>query len=143
MVDLGAALDKKDSQGNTPLHQLISIYSKNEYVSFKVMKILVQKGADTNSLNSQSLSPLLLAVKKHQKGAVRDILKLNKILEKDNPNKFDLNMIDKSTGLNALYLLLKFSDIAESVFLNGGNIFLDLPPGYKRSGIDAEAIKTR
>lgn len=63
MVELGADVNKVDSEGNSPLHQLMSIYSKHETTSYKIMKILITNQADPNLLNSQKLSPLLLAIK--------------------------------------------------------------------------------
>lgn len=109
--------------GNTPLHQLFSIYSKNEIDSYKILKILVTNGANPNAINNQDLTPLLLAIKKRQKGAVRDILKMNKTLKSSKLDEFNLNFVEKSSQFNALYLLLKYKlcDLAETVFCEGGN----------------------
>lgn len=98
MVDLHININMTDNEGNTPLHQLISIYSKNEMDSFKILKVLVTNGADPNISNQFGLPPLLLAIKKKQKGAIRDILKINKILKPPHFTLFDLNYIDPNTG---------------------------------------------
>jgi ankyrin repeat protein len=143
MIEIGADVDVKDSEGNTPLHQLISIYSKNELDSFKIMKILLENKADPNSTNSNDLTPFLLAIKKRQKGAIRDVL--NKVLNNPKFPNFDINSIERSSGYNALYLLFKqkWSDIAENVFLKGGNSLLYLQNGWKRHGVDGESFKTK
>ena len=77
MVEQGADVNKGDNEGNTPMHQLISIYSKNDITSYKLMKLLITNGANPNSLNSQDYTPLLLAVKKKQKSAIRDMFRLH------------------------------------------------------------------
>ena len=78
MIKLGANINKTDNEGNTPLHQLMSIYTKNKEISLKLLKTLIINGANPNSLNFQELSPLLLAIKKRQKGAIKDMLNLSK-----------------------------------------------------------------
>lgn len=143
MIKMGADVNVRDSEGNTPLHQLISIYSKNEIDSFKIMKLLLENNVDPNAINSNDLTPFLLAIKKRQKGAVRDIL--NKVLNSPKFPNFDINCIEKSSGYNSLYLLFKqkWSDIAENVFLNGGNSLIYLQNGWKRNGADGESFKTK
>lgn len=80
--------------------------------------------------NFSGLTPLLLAIKRKQKGAIRDILRESKIFI----NKFDLNALDIESGYNAVYMLLKhkLSDLAEKLFLKGGNILINLPGGWKK-----------
>lgn len=46
MLEMGADINVIDNEGNTPLHQLISIYSKDEIDSIKLLKILVKNNAN-------------------------------------------------------------------------------------------------
>ncbi|CAI2361336.1 unnamed protein product [Moneuplotes crassus] len=141
MIKMGANINMKDNEGNTPLHQLISIYSKNELQSLNLLKILVKNKADCASRNNLGLTPLMLAIKRKQKGAIIDILKQ----PKRSLGSFKLNAIEKSSGYNSLYLLLKhkFTELAENTFLKGGNSLIYLPGGWKRCCLDADSYKTK
>lgn len=59
-IELGGSnsLNKKDFQGNTPLHRSIGSMSVDK---LEVTKLLVQKGADKNLKNKKGQTPLALA----------------------------------------------------------------------------------
>lgn len=141
MIKMGADINVTDNEGNTPLHQLISIYSKNEFDSLKLLRILINNNAVWNFTNLAGLTPFLLAIKRKQKGAIIDILKE----PSSTLAKFDMNAIEESSGYNSLYLLLKhkFSELAEDVFLKGGNSLIYLPGGWKKWCYDADSYKTK
>ena len=134
MVNAGADVNWKENEGNTPLHQLISIYSKNELDSFKILKILLKHNANPNALNNNGLTPLLLAISKKQKGAVRDILKANRIFKIPGYQQFDLDYIEDNTQYNSILMLLKnrMPDLAEKIFMEGGNACIPIPHNWKQ-----------
>ena len=141
MIKWGADINALDSDGNTPLHQLISIYSKNEFDSYKLLKLLIKNEANWRIKNNTGLTPFLIAIKRKQKGGIRDILK--EINPKE--DNFDMNAIEKSSGLNGLYLLFKqkLASYAEETFLKGGNSLLYIPGGWKRWRYDEESFKSK
>ena len=102
-------------------------------------------GWDPSSLNNQKLTPLLLAIKKNQKAGIKDVIKINRSFKPNKSAKFDLNFIDSNTNLNILYWLLKHNywDLAEDVFMNGGDAWITLVNGFKRVGFDIESFKIR
>jgi serine/threonine protein kinase len=67
-LKMGASINQKDKQGNTPLH----IAAKEGH--FEVVKYLVEQGANINELNNNKDTPLSLAFPLHYK-IVRYLLK--------------------------------------------------------------------
>ena len=109
------------------------------------MRLLIFNGSDPNAVNFQEQTPLLLAIKKNQKLAILDIIKINNVLKQKKISIFDLNIVDPSSKFNALYLLMKYKqwELAEDVFMNGGDALLNLINWFKRTGFDADSIKVR
>ncbi|CAI2361387.1 unnamed protein product [Moneuplotes crassus] len=141
MIKMGADPNIQDKEGNTPLHQLLSIFSKNEEESSALLKILIENGANLQSVNTLGLTPLLLAIKKKQKGAILSVMKEPPhILQNFNPD-----FKEESSGYNSVYLLLKhkFTELAEKMFLKGGNSLIHLPGGWKKCCVEAESYKTK
>ena len=66
LIDKQADLNKQDSDGNTPLHLIMNIFSKNPEKCKHVLELLYFNGADVNCLNSDRWSPLHTAVRKRQ-----------------------------------------------------------------------------
>lgn len=52
LIDKQADLNKQDSDGNTPLHLIMNIFSKNPEKCGHVIELLCMNGALTNCLNS-------------------------------------------------------------------------------------------
>jgi hypothetical protein len=78
LVQKGADLNKPDCDGNTPLHLVMNVFSKNPQKCAYITEILVSNGAKVNIKNVDNWAPLHIAVRKGQEKGVQTILKLNK-----------------------------------------------------------------
>ena len=66
-----------DIEGNTPLHLLFSIFSKNVQVSTILAQTLLAHGADPNAQNNDSWAPMHLTVRRGHIEGLRWMLKYN------------------------------------------------------------------
>jgi ankyrin repeat protein len=65
LVQKGAKLSKRDSDGNTPVHLIMNIFSKNPERCCYILDILLFNGAKINDRNFDYWAPLHIAVKKN------------------------------------------------------------------------------
>jgi hypothetical protein len=80
-------INRKDADGNAPLH----LAFETVYLSYSIVRILIENGADINILDKNGQTPLIRAV------LIRNDAIVKKLLEKN----ADLNIIDKD-GNNAV-----------------------------------------
>lgn len=78
LVNQKADLDKQDSDGNTPLHLIMTIFSKNPDRCSYILDLLVYNGADVNKFNHDHWAPIHTALRKGQEAAIKSIVTLNK-----------------------------------------------------------------
>jgi len=84
LIDKKADLNKQDSDGNTPLHLVMNIFSKNPERCSHILELLAMNGAKVNHKNHDHWAPLHTAVRKGQEKGVNAIIKLNKKLADKN-----------------------------------------------------------
>lgn len=115
LVDSGAEIEARDSNGATPLLKAVECGKMITSVS-----LLLNKGANVNAKNNQGVTPLMSAV---EQGSVETVRLL---LEK----KPDLEIMadDKTT---ALYIAAKrgFKPIVEMLLSAGAECVVGYPPG--------------
>jgi len=76
----GADVNKADCDGNTPLHLVMNVFSKNPQKYAYITEILVMNGAKVNLKNNDNWTPIHLAAKKQQEKGIKTILKMNEML---------------------------------------------------------------
>ena len=91
MIKRGAEVNVVDSDGNTPLHFIMNVFSKNETKYRAIAESLVMSGAKPNSKNKELWMPLHIAAKKGQIEAIRWAKMVNEILKELNMETFDFN----------------------------------------------------
>ena len=64
MIKKGAEVNVSDSDGNTPLHFIMNVFSKNESKYRAIAECLVFSGAKPNAKNLESWSPIHIAARK-------------------------------------------------------------------------------
>ena len=64
MIKRGAEVNVVDSDGNTPLHFIMNVFSKNESKYKAIAECLVMSGAKTNTRNNELWGPLHIAARK-------------------------------------------------------------------------------
>lgn len=92
LIEKKANLNKQDSDGNSPLHLVMNIFSKNPDKCNHILELLCLNGAQTNCKNNDQWSPLQTAVRKGQERGVRSILKLNKKLKQKGMEIFNIDL---------------------------------------------------
>ena len=73
LVNRNADLNRQDSEGNTPIHLIMNIFSKNPERCSTILDLLVEKGAKINQKNLDNWAPLHTAVRKGQESAIKEI----------------------------------------------------------------------
>jgi ankyrin repeat protein len=91
LIDKGADLNKQDSDGNTPLHLVMNIFSKNPERCCHILELLAMNGANLDQKNNDQWAAIHTAVRKGQEKGVNAIIKLNKKMQLINQNGFNLN----------------------------------------------------
>jgi len=105
----GANPNCGDLEGNTPLHLLFSIFSKNLDISQEMSQLLLDHGADPNHLNNDLWTPLHLAIRRGQTDCLRWAVESN-IKNKNNEKKiFNLNLKGGSDEWAPLHLAASLS----------------------------------
>lgn len=99
----------RDSDGNTPLHLLFSIFAKNIAASSKIAEMLLERGADPNIKNDECWCPIHIATKRYQHEAIFWAHKYNlKVLGKESSGHksplFDFTQTCGSQHWNILHL---------------------------------------
>lgn len=80
LLKFGADPNGNDPEGNSPLHYISTVFSRDVEKSTKIMGKLLEFGADPNGKNLDSWSPIHLAVKKEQLDAIKCMVSWNKQL---------------------------------------------------------------
>lgn len=91
LLKFGANPNGKDAEGNSSLHYLASIFSKDVEKSTKIMTKLLESGAQPNIKNQDLWSPLHIAVKREQISAIKFMIFWNKGLKSQAPSPFANN----------------------------------------------------
>lgn len=66
----GADVNKADCDGNTPLHLVMNVFSKNAQKCMNICELLITHGARANIKNNDNWSPLHIAARKGQEKGV-------------------------------------------------------------------------
>jgi uncharacterized protein len=64
MIKRGAEVNVEDSDGNTPLHFIMNVFSKNETKYKAIAESLVMSGANPNPRNKELWAPLHIAARR-------------------------------------------------------------------------------
>ena len=78
LIKSNAHLDKQDSDGNTPLHLIMTIFSKNPDRCAYILDLLVYNGAQVNKFNNDNWAPIHTALRKGQESAIKAIITINR-----------------------------------------------------------------
>jgi ankyrin repeat protein len=77
LINRGAKISISDCDGNTPLHYVMKVFSKNPTKSAVITETLVNGGINPNQRNLESWTALHIAIRKSHFDAVKCILGLN------------------------------------------------------------------
>ena len=64
MIKRGADVNVSDSDGNSPLHFIMNVFSKNESKYKAIAECLVMSGAKPNAKNNEQWAPIHIAARK-------------------------------------------------------------------------------
>ena len=80
LLQAGASVGARDELGMTPMH-----FSASQFYNYRIVKELIEHGADVNAFSYRRLTPLFLAVEKQNKESIRQLLAsgANPLLEND------------------------------------------------------------
>ena len=92
MIKRGAEVNIADSDGNTPLHFIMNVFSKNESKYKAIAECLVMSGAKPNAKNNELWAPLHIAARKGQIDGIKWAKMANEILSEMHMEVFDFNL---------------------------------------------------
>lgn len=96
--------DMNDSNGNTCLHHLMSLFKKHKHKNALIADMLVKAGVRLNQLNNDNWTALHIAARKGQNSAIRWVAQKNAELKKAGKEGFDLNVLGGKYGWSPLHL---------------------------------------
>lgn len=131
LIERGANVNKVDSDGKTPLHFVMSLFSKNPDACTTISAMLVRSGAHVNCRDSDNWTSLHTAVRKGQTKGVRTITKLNQRLLGEQGvlasyEAFDLDALGGVHRWSALHLACHGGhiDIVRELVRAGADVFV-------------------
>lgn len=121
-----ADLNKVDHEGNTPLHFVMNVFSKNTQKCSYIAETLVLNGANPNLKNNDNWTPLHNAARKGFEKGIQTILALNKTLQEKNMEQFDINITGGAQHWGALHLAAhngSFEIVKELLIVGRADVF--------------------
>ena len=92
LIMKNADVNKTDCDGNTPMHLVMNVFSKNPQKCASICELLVMNGAKVNVKNNDNWAPIHIAARKGQDKGVQTIIKINSMLKDKGIEHFDLNI---------------------------------------------------
>lgn len=92
MIKRGAEVNVFDCDGNTPLHFIMNMFTKNDTKVRAIAESLVMSGARPNAKNKELWAPLHIAARKGQIEGIRWAKQINEILLELGMETFDFNI---------------------------------------------------
>ena len=92
MIKRGADVNVCDAEGNTPLHFIMNVFSKNESKYKAIAECLIMSGAKPNAKNNELWAPIHIAARKGQIEGIRWAKMVNDILMEMEMDTFDFNL---------------------------------------------------
>lgn len=104
LIKRGAEINIVDCDGNTPLHFVMNMFTKNETKFRAIAESLVMSGAKPNIRNKEMWAPLHIAARKGQIEGVRWAKMVNEILIELEMEPFDFNLSGGQQKWTVLHL---------------------------------------
>ena len=93
-----------DSNGNTCLHHLMSLFKKHKHKNSLIADCIVNGGIKVNQFNNDNWTALHIAARKGQTSAIRWAGNKNKQLRREGKEEFDFNCLGGKYGWSPLHL---------------------------------------
>ena len=74
LLQKGADPNATDLISSTPLHKVIEIYTKDENLSFEIIKLLLKYGGNANLMNKNRKTALQIAIDEKKIEAIKAII---------------------------------------------------------------------
>lgn len=104
IIKRGADVNITDSDGNTPLHFIMNVFSKNESKYKAIAECLVMSGAKPNAKNYEQWTPIHIAARKGQIEGIKWAKITNNILNEMGLEIFDFNIAGGTQRWTPLHL---------------------------------------
>lgn len=104
LLKRGAKVNSRDCEGNTPLHIILGVYSKNRRKAQLIADMLIAAGSQVNCLNNDAWAPIHLAARRGHVDAIKWITAENRRLKRINKERFDLNKLGGTHKWSPLHL---------------------------------------
>jgi ankyrin repeat protein len=126
LISKGADVNLKDCEGNRPLHITLGVFDRNVYGSSLIAEMLVDGEAQVNAANNDQWAPLHLAARRRQLEAIKWVVFHNSKLEKQNRDKFNLNLEGGSHSWTPLHLAghAGYFEIVQLLVEAGADLFI-------------------
>jgi ankyrin repeat protein len=92
LIKRGANVNASDADGNSPLHFVMNVFTKNHSKYKAMAESLILMGAKVNARNNDLWAPLHIASKKGQIEGIRWAQMTNQLLHDMGMETFDLNL---------------------------------------------------
>ena len=142
LLKRGANPNEVDIEGNTPLHLLFLIFSKNSRVAAILAELLVNQGADPNAKNYDGWGPIHLAVRRGHIEGLRWMLNHNKQHRKNPEKQFCIDNKGGADEWTALHLAANLGhfEIVSMLIDNGADLSVRTKTGKSPRNVCANNI---
>jgi cytohesin len=96
LVEKGVEVNVQDCEKNSPLHLVMTVFSKDQEKASQICKMLLMAGADPNAKNDDNWTPLHSAVRKVQEDGVSTLLDLCQEISEENNERTEYEASSKS-----------------------------------------------
>ena len=104
LIKAGADVNMQDSEGNSCLHHLMTIYKKHKHRNALIADMIVDAGAKLNLFNNEKWAAVHIAARKGQTSAFRWITDKNPELKLKNLETFNVNLLGGSRGWSPIHV---------------------------------------
>lgn len=121
ILQTGVDVNMIDAEGNTPLHILMGVFSKQKYKCKRIGELIMMKRPLVNFFNYENWTPIHIASRKGFSAGIKWAIRQNQILKEANREIFDVDIRGGSLNWVPLHLASHSNDFKSiELLINAG-----------------------